>query len=113
MKNDARRGGFGIGIDIGVARHHLKHPIDHADDKPPKTYFFFVGTTKYETEQSVVSGAYVKSRIANLPDRSGLALEGHGDEVDKPFSDTYTIFLELGHGEGPRRFNIVPPANFG
>ena len=25
----ARRGGFGIGI--GVARHHLKHPIDHAD----------------------------------------------------------------------------------
>ena len=33
VKNDARRGGFGIGIGIGigVARHHLKHPIDHAD----------------------------------------------------------------------------------
>ena len=27
VKNDVRRGGFGIGI----ARHHLKHPIDHAD----------------------------------------------------------------------------------
>ena len=31
VKNDARRGGFGIGIGIGVTRHHLKHPIDHAD----------------------------------------------------------------------------------
>jgi hypothetical protein len=90
-----------------------QEPRMSKDDKPAKTYFFFVGTTKYETEQSVVSGAYVKSRIVNLPEGSGLELEGHGNDVDKPFSDTDTVSLELGHGEGPRRFNIVPPANFG
>lgn len=83
------------------------------DNKPPKTFFFFVGTTKYETELSVVSGAYVKSRIADLPDKAGLELEGHGNDIDKPFGDADTASLELGHGEGPCRFNIVPPANFG
>lgn len=86
---------------------------DNKHEKPSKTYFFFVGTTKYETELSVVSGAYVKSRIADLPSGSGLDLEGQGNDPDVSFSDTDTVSLELGHGQGPRRFNIVPPANFG
>lgn len=79
----------------------------------PKTYFFFVGTTEYETDQEVVSGAYVKSRIENLPPNSGLELEGEGNEPNQPFGDTDTISLEVGHGHGPRRFTVVPPANFG
>lgn len=84
------------------------------DAKPPKkTYFFFVGSTKYETELSVVSGAYVKSRVADFPPDGGLELEGQGDEPDKPFSNTDTVSLEVGHGHGPRRFNIAPPASFG
>lgn len=83
------------------------------DNKPPKTYFFFVGTTKYETELSVVSGAYVKSRIADFPEKAGLELEGQGNDINKPIGEADTVSLELGHGEGPRRFTIVPPANFG
>lgn len=84
-----------------------------SDKKPPKTYFYFVGTTKYETELAVVSGAYIKSRIADFPAGAGLELEGHGNDVDRPFGDADTVSLEIGHGEGSRRFNIVPPANFG
>lgn len=84
------------------------------DAKPPKKqYFFFVGSTKYETDLSVVSGAYVKSRVADFPADGGLELEGHGNEPDKPFGDSDTVSLEVGHGEGPRRFNITPPASFG
>lgn len=83
------------------------------DNKPPKTYFFFVGSTKYETELLVVSGAYIKSRIVDFPDKGGLELEGQGNDVNRVLGDTDTVSLELGHGEGPHRFNIVPPANFG
>jgi len=84
------------------------------NDKPGKNeYFFFVGNTKYETELAVVSGAYVKSRIADFPDQGGLELEGHGSDADKPFGDNDTVSLEVGGGEGPRRFNIAPPASFG
>lgn len=84
------------------------------DEKPgKKEYFFFVGSTKYETELAAVSGAYVKSRIADFPDQGGLELEGHGNDPDKPFGNEDTVSLELGAGQGPRRFNIAPPASFG
>jgi hypothetical protein len=83
------------------------------EKKQPKTYFFFVGEDKYETDQATVSGAYVKARIANLPAGSGLQLDGHGNDPDVPFGDNDEVSLELGHGQGPRRFTIVPPASFG
>lgn len=85
-------------------------PNEH---KPPKTYFYFVAGTKYETELETVSGAYIKSRIDNLPQGAGLELEGEGNEPNRPFGDADKVSLELGHGDGPRRFTIVPPANFG
>jgi hypothetical protein len=78
-----------------------------------KTYFFFVGTDRYETDLETVTGAYVKSRIPNLPPGSGLSLDGQGNEPDLPFGDTDSVSLDVGHGHGPRRFTIVPPANFG
>jgi hypothetical protein len=83
------------------------------EHKPEEQYFFFVGTIKYETDLEVVSGAYVKSRIENFPPGSGLELEGEGHEPNRPFGDADTVSLKVGHGEGPRRFTIVPPANFG
>lgn len=85
-------------------------------DKHPKTYFFFVGDDRYETELETVTGAYVKSRIPNLPPGSGLQLDGHGNDPDLPFGDNDSVSLELGHGHGhggPRRFTVVPPATFG
>lgn len=84
------------------------------DDKPGKEkYFFFVGNTGYETELAVVSGSYVKSRIVDFPDQGGLELEGHANDPDKPFGDYDTVSLKIGGGDGPRRFNIAPPASFG
>ncbi len=79
----------------------------------PPTYFFFVGDDKYETDLETVTGAYVKSRIPNLPAGSGLQLDGHGNDPDLPFGDADSVSLALGHGQGPRRFTVVPPATFG
>lgn len=83
------------------------------EDPGKKSYFFFVGNTKYETELATVSGAYVKSQIPDFPPQGGLELEGHGNDPDKPFGENDTVSLEVGHGDGPRRFNIAPPASFG
>jgi len=81
--------------------------------EPPK-YFYFVGHDKYDTDQESVTGAYVKSRVPNFPEGAGLQLDGIGDEPDILISDDTVVPLDLGHGEGgPRRFTIVPPANFG
>jgi hypothetical protein len=82
--------------------------------KKPKEYFLFVGDDRYETEMEVVTGAYVKSRIPSLPPGSGLQLDGQGNDPDLPFGDHDKVSLEIGHGHGgPRRFTVVPPANFG
>jgi hypothetical protein len=80
---------------------------------PQEQFFFFVGETKYETDLEVVTGAYVKSRIPNLPPGSGLQLDGEGHDPDVPFGDTDSVSLKVGHGHGPRRFTVVPPASFG
>ena len=85
----------------------------NAPASKPKTYFYFVGDEKYETDIETVTGAYVKARIQNLPAGSALSLEGNGNDPDLPFGDTDTVSLEVGHGHGPRRFTVVPPAAFG
>lgn len=80
----------------------------------PKTYFFFVGDDKYETELETVTGAYIKARVPNLPAGSALSLEGHGNDPDLLFGDNDQVTLELGHEHGgPRHFTVVPPATFG
>jgi len=81
--------------------------------KPQPVYFYFVGDDKYETELETVTGAYVKSRIPNLPPGSTLQLDGHGNDPDVVVGDTDKVSLEHGHGHGPRRFTVVPPATFG
>ena len=82
-------------------------------DKLKNDYFFFVGEERYETELETVTGAYVKSRIPSLPPGSGLQLDGQGNDPDLPFGDNDSVSLQIGHGHGPRRFTVVPPANFG
>lgn len=85
---------------------------DHQPNHP-KTYFFFVGDEKYEAELAEVTGAYVKSRVANFPPGATLQLDGEGNEIDQVFGDNEVVSLVLGHGQGPRRFTVVPPATFG
>ncbi len=78
-----------------------------------KNFFFFVNDEKFESNEEVVTGAYIKSRVANLPPGTGLELEGQGNEPNRPIGDGDTVSLQLGHGQGPLRFTTVPPANFG
>jgi len=86
----------------------------NAEASKPKTYFFFVGDEKYETDMATVTGAYIKARVPNLPQGSTLSLEGQGNDPDLPFGDNDQVSLELGHGHGgPRHFTVVPPATFG
>ncbi len=86
----------------------------NTDASKPKTYFFFVGDEKYETDMETVTGAYIKARVPNLPQGATLSLEGQGNDPDLPFGDNDQESLELGHGDGgPRRFTVVPPATFG
>lgn len=76
-------------------------------------YFYFVGETKYETDQETITGAQIKARIADLESGTGLSLEGHGNDPDRMINDTDTLSLDIGHGHGPLHFTLVPPATFG
>lgn len=80
--------------------------------KQPK-YFYFVGDDKYETDAATVTGAQIKARIADIEPGTGLSLEGQGNDPDRMIGDDVTVNLEIGHGHGPLRFSLVPPATFG
>lgn len=84
---------------------------DHAAAKAK--YFYFVGETKYETDQETITGAQIKARIADLEPGTGLSLEGHGNDPDRMINDADILALDLGHGHGPLHFTLVPPATFG
>lgn len=85
-----------------------------AAEETGKKFFFFVNDDKVETDEEVVTGAYIKSRIPNLPPGTGLELEGQGNEPNRTIRDDESVSLDLGKGEGgPRRFTTVPVANFG
>jgi hypothetical protein len=80
-------------------------------DKPKKEYFYFVDNVKYETDQSTITGALIKAKIANFDSTYALFLEGVGNDPDQPIGDDTVVSLEKDHG--PRRFHTVPPAAFG
>lgn len=81
-------------------------------NKPPKIYKFFVGQQKYETDQAQLTGAQIKAYVPNVEPGTKLSLEGHGNEPDRIIADDELVSLDERHG-GPRRFTLVPPANFG
>jgi hypothetical protein len=85
---------------------------DAADGrKPPKKYEFFVNGTKYETDQSQLTGLQIKARVPDWDASHDLVLEGHGNEPDQIIRDDEMVSLETDHG--PRHFSSVPKANFG
>lgn len=81
-------------------------------DKKHETYKFFVGKEKYETNQQQLTGAQIKAYVPDVPTGTKLSLEGHGHDPDRIIADDEVMSLDEGHG-GPRRFTLVPPANFG
>ncbi len=82
----------------------------HGHDKP-KTYTFFVNGTKYETNQSSLTGLQIKARVADWDQSHDLVLEGHGNDPDRVIRDDEVVELKKEHG--PLRFSSVPKANFG
>lgn len=75
-----------------------------------RPYFFFVDGTKYESEQSSLTGADIKVR-ANVNPTYQLFLEAEGNDPDKAISDGEGI--DLSDKGKPKHFYAVPPATFG
>jgi hypothetical protein len=84
---------------------------DQEHKKHPEIYEYFVNLDRYETDQEVLSGAQIKTRIPNLEPGTQLSLEGHGKDPDRIIGDDEKVNLDTGHG--PARFTLVPPATFG
>ena len=76
-----------------------------------KKYSYFVDETKYDTEHSVITGAFVKSQIQNFDPQYQLWVEGQHGQPDRQVVDTDSFDLAAVHGH--LKFFIVPPANFG
>lgn len=93
-----------------VLDHSSKGQGGGKPDKP-KTYSFFVGREKFETDQPVLTGLQIKAKVADWDPTHDLVLEGHGDDPDRVIRDDETVSLEKEHG--PLRFSSVPKANFG
>lgn len=75
----------------------------------PENYKFFVGKEKYETDQPRLTGAQIKAYVPDVLPGTKLALEGHGNDPDRIIADDEWVSLD----GPPRRFTLVPPANFG
>lgn len=73
-----------------------------------KIYKFFVDAKPYETDQTALTGAQIKSQ-ASVPPQYQLFLEEEGDKPDRAISDGESVALQ---GE-PKHFFAVPPATFG
>lgn len=78
----------------------------------PKTYNFFVGNEKHETDQTQLTGAQIKAYVPDVAPGTKLSLEGHGNDPDRIIADDELVPLNEQQG-GPCRFTLVPPANFG
>lgn len=89
-----------------------KKPHDEPHDEPKeKGYFYFVDSTRYETDQPKLTGAMIKAKVPNCPAGYSLVLEGHGNDPDQVIADETSVSLEK--DKGPRRFFLQPPATFG
>jgi hypothetical protein len=75
-------------------------------------FHFFVDTIKYDTEKANLTGAEIKSFVADFNPAYQLYLESPGNEPDRAISDNETIPLDPA-GHGVRKFYTVPPATFG
>jgi hypothetical protein len=93
--------------EIRKAEEELKELREHHHH--PKEYHLFVDGVRYSWPTSSITGAQIKSLVANVNSTYSLYEEGVGDEPDKLISDTDAVSLE---GRAPR-FNLVPPASFG
>jgi hypothetical protein len=89
-----------------------KHPESEPDLlMNPKTYIYFVGETKYETDQAVLTGRQIKERIKDYPVGYALWLDGHGSDPDRLIGDDTPV--DFAATRGADHFHLAPPGNFG
>lgn len=110
-------GGGGISVPSLKIQTKVMRCKVNGHAKGNEKEFFFYNDEKIESEKAEVTGSEIKALIAaKLPnfDKSHvLVLEGHGNQPDLPIEDQQSLSLEIGHGEGPKRFFTRPPADFG
>lgn len=79
---------------------------------PPKEKFsYFVDGTKFDSDESHITGAAIKAQLPEAKRGYALYLEGHGQDPDQLINDNTSVSLEK--EKGPKRFFTVPPASFG
>ena len=79
--------------------------------------FFYFGDTEIQNDKANLTGAEIKAlikdKVPDFDESHNLVLEGQGKEEDRVIGDDESVSLEIGEGQGPRRFFSQPPANFG
>lgn len=78
------------------------------NEHKPGKYHFFVDNNKFDTDQSSMSVADIKT-LASVPPNYGLFLEARGNDPDRQLSDGDVMDL----ANPPKHFYAVPPATFG
>jgi len=80
-------------------------------------FFFFYGDMQVDVGEETLTGLQIKQAIhAKVPTADlshELVLEGQGHHADEVIADDHSVDLAIGHGEGPKRFFLRPPTNFG
>ena len=80
-------------------------------------FFFIFGDTEIQNDKRELTGAEIKAlikdKVPDFDESHNLVLEGQGKEEDRVIGDDESVSLEIGEGQGPRRFFSQPPANFG
>lgn len=91
---------------------HAERELEAALERPAHPeHAFFVGATRYETDQPRLTGAQIKAKVSGWPAGWALSLEGDGDAPDRLIRDDEEVCFERRHE--PLHFIQVPPATFG
>jgi hypothetical protein len=80
-------------------------------ENPHDKYFYLVDGTRYDSDDSSITGAIIRSRLPEAKRAYAIYLEGQGKDPDRLINDNDSITLEK--DKGPKRFYTVPPATAG
>jgi hypothetical protein len=86
-----------------------KEKQEHENNNKHKEYHYFVDGEKYNSEQSLITGAFIISLLPNFEIGYSLFEEKSGNSPDELIQETTTVSLD----NGAKHFYTVPPATFG
>ncbi len=85
---------------------------ESAAHQPHEPFRITVNEQSVAVTEHKLTGAQIKAYVPDVPPGTKLSLEGHGNDPDRIVLDDEIVSLDE-HQGGPRRFTMVPPANFG